>query len=185
MTETRPLLRLRIGRLVLCLTAVGLFLFPPSASAVILMEVLNPLMLFEVAGLSFTSYSTSGRARLQILDTDTERSAIVNVLGQHELRSQLTLIAVSHVDPDQKVRIEVDVAPLRDPEARLFVLDAFGTAVEPEPVTDPLLTALLGPLRFGLELEVRTGHADPLRRLAIYRLRSVERGERSIHFLVL
>jgi hypothetical protein len=182
MAETPPPLKLRpprIGRLVLCVVAVALFVFPPSASAVILMVVIDPLTLFEIEGITFFAYATSNRARLDIHDTDADLSGIVNVLGQREWSPQLTLVAVSRVDCNQKVRIEIDVSPLRGRgQETFFVLDALGVAVEPGAVTDPLLSALEGPLRLGFVLETPTRHPVPTHRRAVFRLRSVERGER-------
>jgi hypothetical protein len=119
------------------------------------------------------------RTRLDIHDTDADRSGIVNVLGQREWSPQLTLVAVSRVDCNQKVRIEIDVSPLRGRgQETFFVLDALGVAVEPGAVTDPLLSALEGPLRLGFVLETPTRHPVPTHLCAVFRLRSVERGER-------
>jgi hypothetical protein len=182
MTKTLlPLgLRSRIGRMVLCIAGVVAFAFPPSTSAVILIEVIGPLTLFEIEGIGFDFYATTNGTRFRVRDTDTEQSGIVNVNGQAELRSELTLIAVSREDRDQKVRIEIDVAPLRGrASGRFFELEAVGVRVGPDPVTDPLLAALEGPLRLGLVLEWQTGHTGGPIRLAVYRLHSVERRERT------
>ena len=58
--------RSRFGRLALCLSAVTLLALPMKASAIILIEVINPLILFEIEGAGFDFYSTSARSRLQI-----------------------------------------------------------------------------------------------------------------------
>jgi len=172
-------LRPRIARLVLCVAAVALLVFPPCASAVILMVIIDPLTLFEIEGISFSLYATSDRTRLDIQDTDADRSGIVNVLGQREWSRELTLVAVSPVDRNQKVRIEIDISPLRGRgQERFFVLDALGVAVEPGGVTDPFLSALEGPLRLGFVLETPPRHPAPTHRRSVFHLRSVERGER-------
>jgi hypothetical protein len=173
------ILRPRIGRLVLFVAAVALFMFPPSASAVILILVINQLELFEIEGITFSLYATSDRTRLDVQDTDADHSGIVNVLGQREWSRQLTLVAVSPVDRNQNVRIEVDVTPLRGRgQETFFVLDALGVAAEPGAITDPQLSALEGPLRLGFVLETQTRHPVPTHRRAVFRLLSVERRER-------
>jgi hypothetical protein len=73
------------------------------------------------------------------------------------------------------VQLEIDVAPLFGPATRsFFQLDTRGTAVEPPPITDPALAALIGPLEFGFHLESES--IDPMSgdRQTQYRLESVQ-----------
>lgn len=178
-TKNQPLIRLRkrTGRLALCVAVLALVAPPPPVSAVILIEVVGPLILLEVEGLGFSFYSTSEKTRLRLRDTDTGRSGNVNLEGQREWLSELTLFAFSREDRNQKIRIVVDVSPLRGRATeRLAVLDAWGVAVEPGAVTDPLLAELEGPLRLSFVLEWQTGDPDTFG-LAVYRLQSVGRSE--------
>jgi hypothetical protein len=146
-----------------------------KASAIILIEVINPLILFEIEGAGFDFYSTSARSRWQIRDTDAEWSRIVNVEGQQESRSELAVYASGRLDPRQSVCIEIDVSPLRGRATeRSFLLNARGENVGPLPLTDPALAALEGPLILGFDLEAQTKAHDSRPRLAVYRLRSVQ-----------
>jgi hypothetical protein len=177
LVEPRPPQMSRIGILVRYLVAIALFVLPQSASAIILMVVIGPLTLFEIDGLSFPLYSTTDRTTLLVRDTDTDRSAVVTVHGQREWRNELELLAFSRTDPDQSVRIEIDVSPLGDRAGgRFFELDAWGFSGGPEPVTDPALAALEGPLTFDFVLVDQTPPPGSHRR-AVYRLLSVSRRE--------
>ena len=167
--------RSRFRRLALCLTAAILLILPMRTSAIILMEVLGMLTLFEVEGPTFVFYSTSDRTRLRIRDTDADWSGIVNVEGQQESSPELKIYAFSRGDPLQRVCIEIDVAPLRGRATeRFFLLNATGISVGPAPVTDRALAALEGPLSLGFELEAETRRNDTSRWFAVYRLRSVQ-----------
>ena len=167
--------RSRCGRLALCLSAVTLLSLPMKASAIILIEVINPLILFEIEGAGFDFYSTSARSRLQIRDTDAEWSRSVNVQGQQESRSDLAVYASSRLDPRQSVCIEIDVSPLRGRASeRSFFLNATGENVGPLPLTDPALAALEGPLVLAFDLEAQTKGHDSKPWFAVYRLRSVQ-----------
>ena len=167
--------RSRFGRLVLCLAAVTLLALPMRASAVILVEVISPLILFEIEGVGFAFYSTSARTRFQIVDTEAEWSRTVIVQGQQESRSELAVYASSPLDPLQKVCIEIDVSPLRGPAVeRSFLLNATCASVGPAPGLDPALAALEGQLTLGFDLETQTKGRDSKPVFAVYRLRSVQ-----------
>ena len=147
----------------------------PHASAIILIVVLEQLTLFEIEGVTFTSYSTSAHGTLRVENTDTGEAGLIDLQGQSEARPDLTLCAFSRDDPRQKVQLEIDVAPLFGPATRsFFQLDTRGTAVEPPPITDPALAALIGPLEFGFHLESES--IDPMSgdRHTQYRLESVQ-----------
>jgi hypothetical protein len=167
--------RSRFGRLALCLTAVTLLALPMRASAVILIEVISPLILFEIEGTSFAFYSTSARTRLQIADTEAEWSRTVNVQGQQESRPELAVYASSRSDPLQRVCIEIDVSPLRGRATeRSVLLNATCASVGPAPLSDPALAALGGSLILGFDLENQTKGHDSKPWFAVYRLRSVQ-----------
>ncbi len=101
--------------------ALLLAILPTNASAVILMEVLDPLTLFKVKGLTFETYATSERASLQIENTDTGHIGPVDILGQTVPRPGLALSAVSRLIPDEKVLIEIDIGPLQEAITPPFV----------------------------------------------------------------
>ena len=162
------------GRFAMFVVIAALVAQPPLASAIILIEVIGTLVLFEIEGVSFPLYSTSDRTRLHISDTETDRAAVVEVQGQREWHSHLTLFAFSRMDDNQKVRIEIDVSPLRGPAVtRFFELD--GRGVAESDVTDPALAALEGPLTLFFILENQTPDPDLIPRRAVYRLYSVVR----------
>jgi len=155
--------------------AFAFLAFMPCASAVILMVVLEDLTLFEIEGVTFTGYSTSAHGTLRFENTDTGEAGLIDLQGQSDARSDLALCALSREDPQQKVKLEIDVAPLFGPATRsFFQLDTLGTAVEPPPITDPALAALIGPLEFGFRLESES--IDPIsgNRQTQYRLESVQ-----------
>lgn len=62
-------LRGRVCAATLCLAALTLLAFPPNVSAVILMEVLEPLTLFEIEGLGFTASTPPPRGQAYALRT--------------------------------------------------------------------------------------------------------------------
>jgi hypothetical protein len=137
-----------------------LAILPKNASAVILMEVLDPLTLFKVKGLTFESYSTSERSSLQIENTDTGHAGPVDILGQTEPRPGLVLSAVSRLLPDEKVLIEIDIGPLQEAITPPFVeLSALGMPGQ-RAITDRALIELVSPLVFGFAFESET--VDPL-----------------------
>jgi len=148
--------------------------------------VLEALPLLEIEGLTFTSYSTSGHGTLQFENTDTGEAGLIDLQGQSEARSDLTLCALSRDDPRQKVQLEIEVAPLFGPATQsFFQLDTLGTAVEPPPITDPALAALIGPLEFGFRLESES--IDPMsgNRQTQYRLESVQQAPEPGSFCLL
>jgi hypothetical protein len=152
----------------------ALLTFMPSTSAVILIVVLGPLTLFEIEGVDFTTYSTSERGTLQFENTDTGDSGLIDLQGQTDARPNLTPCALSRDDPRQKVRLEIEVAPLFGPATQsLYELNTRGAAVEPPPVTDPALAALVGPLELGFRLESETIDPTSGNRTTQYRLESV------------
>ena len=66
-----PAARRCLSRLLrLVLAALLLTAAPPRADAVILMVVLDVLELFEIEGVDFTSYATSQRAAIRVVDTE-------------------------------------------------------------------------------------------------------------------
>jgi hypothetical protein len=168
--------RWRVQRLLLCLVAAALAAFPPGASAIIFVVILGELTLFEIEGIDFASYSTAGEASLLVKDTDTHHSGIVDLQGQSVSRPALTICIISRVDPRQKVRVDVAVAPLRGPaKGRLFALTARGSPDASVRVSDPSLVALEGPLTLGFRLQSETTDSRTGIRRSSFRLASVER----------
>src|SRR4030095_6411252 len=109
----RPLSDLRVPRSAFALLFACAFLaLMPHASAVILMVVLDEVTLFEIEGVTFTSYSTSAHGTLRVENTDTGETGLIDLQGQSEARSDLTLCAFSRDDPRQKVRLENEGAPV-------------------------------------------------------------------------
>jgi hypothetical protein len=147
--------------------------FPANASAVILMEVIDPLTLFKVEGLTFETYSTSEQSSLRIENTDTGLIRPVDILGQTEPRADLVVRAVSRLIPEERVLIEIDIRPLQEAITPPFVdLVAVGRPGQ-RAITDVALGELVSPLVLGLALESET--IDPLTgdRRTSYRLESV------------
>jgi len=138
------------------------------------MVVLGPVTLFEIEGIDFTTYSTSEHGTLRIENTDTGDFGFIDLQGQSGARPDLTICAFSRDDPRQKVQLEIEVAPLFGPATQSFYdLDTSGAALEPPPVTDPALAALVGPLEFGFRLENETIDPTSGNRMTQYRLESV------------
>ena len=133
--------------------ALLLAVFPTNARAVILIEVIEPLILFEIEGLTFNSYSTSPDATLRIENTVPGHVGLIGVQGQVEPQTDLVLCALSAATLGEKVIIEIDVGPLRGPTLVPFIeLDARGMATTCD-VTEPALAALVSPLLFEFRLE--------------------------------
>ena len=168
-----PLVSKRAVWLGLC--ALILAAVPQRADAVILMEVIGQLTLFEIEGIDFSSYATTPRTKLSVEDTDIGHRGIVEVEGQRERESTLTLLASGREDPDQIVSIAVDVKPLCGPATRRsYELNARGVAVGPQRVTDPALAALEAPLIVRFRLRHETVNPDTGIRRSQYRLTSIE-----------
>jgi hypothetical protein len=122
----------------------------PRVDAVILMEVIDFLTLFEVEGLEFPTYATSERATIRVLDTADGFEGRIDVHGQSEPRGSLTLLAVSIADPRQQVRLELDTQPLDGPpRIGLTTLQSRPVPIEPPPVTDRALQPFADPLFLG------------------------------------
>lgn len=157
------------------LCALILASFPQRADAVILMKVLGQLTLFEIEGIAFPLYETSPRARLKVEDTDSGDRGFVDVEGQRERESTLTLLASSRQVPDQMVSIAVDIEPLRGPATlRSYELEARGIAVGHHRITDPALAAVEGPLTLRFRLRHESVNPDTGIRRSRYQLTSIE-----------
>ena len=166
--------RLSVRRLLPFAALTLLFAAAPSRSAaVILIEVVDVLTLFEIEGLAFAAYSTSEGTRLRIEDTDTSHAALVDLGGQTEARRDLTLCARSRARSGEKVLIAVDVAPLRGRAVGDFIALNGRGAVAGDEITDPALAELIGPLSLGFRVVSEIAHPRTGIRRTTYRLESV------------
>lgn len=153
--------------------ALLLAAFPNNARAVILIEVIEPLTLFEVEGLTFESYSTTPDATLRIENTTAGHAGLIDLQGQVELQTDLVICALSTDNLSEKVLIEIDVGPLRGPTPGPFVeLNARGAATTRD-ITDPALAALVSPLLFAFHLESEVIDPQSGERRSAYQLASM------------
>jgi hypothetical protein len=122
----------------------------PRASAIILIVVLTQLELFEIEGLTFTSYATSQQpVQLRITDTVDGFTGSVELRGQTERSGDLNLLAVSVADPRQQIRLEMDTRPLPGPPREgITTLESRPMPIEPPRVTDRALLPFADPLGF-------------------------------------
>ena len=121
--------------------ALVLAAFPTNVVAVILIEVIEPLTLFEVEGITFDTYSTTPDGTLRIENTAAGHVGLIDVQGQVDPLADLVMCALSPEIFGEKVIIEIDVRPLRGPSVGQFIeLDARGTAAT-RSITDPELAA--------------------------------------------
>jgi hypothetical protein len=128
--------------------ALLMFIATSKAHAIILIVVFGSLTLFEIEGVTFTSYSTEGLPRLHLEDTSDGFMGDVDLHGQTTPRSDLTLVAVSASDPSQQVPIAIDVLPLLGPPHEGSIcLESRPLPMDPAP-TDRLLDPFLDPLQF-------------------------------------
>jgi len=157
-----PAARRCLSRLLrLVLAALLLTAAAPRADAVILMVVIDVLELFEIEGVDFTSYASSQRATIRVVDTDDGFEGRVELRGQTEPLGNLTLLAVSVVDPRQQVRLELDTQPLNGPPyPGLTTLESRPIPIEPPPVTDRALEPFADPLLLGFQFV--SAETDPM-----------------------
>lgn len=130
----------------------------PQADAIILIVVLGPIELFEIEGITFTSYATSEEpVRVRVTDTDDGFSGEVELRGQAEGRTDLHLLAVSVADPRQQIRLEMDTHPLPGPPREgITSLESRPVPIEPPVVTDRALEPFTDPLAFGFRFVRQT-----------------------------
>jgi hypothetical protein len=122
----------------------------PQANAIILIVVLTQLDLFEVEGLTFTSYATSQQpVQLRITDTADGFTGSVELRGQAQRSGDLNLLAVSVADPRQQIRLEMDTRPLPGPPREgITTLESRPMPIEPPRVIDRALLPFADPLGF-------------------------------------
>ena len=136
----------------LCQLAAALFVLActPRTSAVILLEPIELLTLFEIEGIDFAFYSSSERITIHVEDTDDGFMGDVELRGQTEPRGDLRFLAISLVDPREQVPLEIDIRSLiGPPHEGLTFLESRPLPTDPPPPTARALEPFLEPLVFG------------------------------------
>ena len=148
-TFTKRMMKGRPALLAMAIFAACFAMQTREARAVILLQVVEPLTLFEIEGVAFPLYSSSERATIRVEDTQDGFLGDVEVRGQTERRSDLTFFAISITDPRQQIRLEIDIRPLLGPpRAGLTFLESRPVPIGPPP-TDRALQPFAEPLLFG------------------------------------